>query len=280
MPPSIQSVLRSEITYSHFRCLPELDRQPNPASLVGRYKVTPQALDIINKACPVLLKLTIGLERISDYCTTKGISAKCAPSSEAKKSIDALAQFSTLRHLELHFKLEEEQLQLMYPREGCQAARTFYNRVQASKKGARLESLSIVFYTLTNTIFGACDYYGPIVPNEYPRLDVTMTCRLWVDGNTEPGQMKEDLILSCDLPIFGRILDRKKQAERLLGDVNSSNSWRRDAGPRTWKRIRKEWPHPSSMSLFVAKATTLPSVLAWSVVIKGRKVGARLIGIS
>ena len=269
--PPIQSVLGNQSPYTNVQYF-ATSRAPRMHS--------PAALDIVNKSCPMVSKFTLGLQNTMDFCL-EDMSPRTRTCTQtgirvAEQIVTPLSAFANLQHLELHFYITAPCIQYLHPHEGTQVAQDIYTRIQSEKQGVRLERVDIVLHTMSNILFGRCNLTVPS-GRIFINLRVTMSCRTPPPSRGQTScDDQQSLLLSCDLPVYGKILDRKNQADRLLGAYDGSHrcecrfhrfwikaGWEWETGPRTWKYVHKDWPHPSALSLFCARARTLPPLLFW-----------------
>lgn len=280
----IQSVLSNQNSYTHVRYLVESDPFRTCSAA---------ALKRILHACPTVSQLTLVLPNVQEYCFEDGSAGYRGPKGAALVAV--ISRFTNLDRLELRFTIHKPNLHLLYPAMGTHLAEDIFTRVQDQKLGARLSRLDLVLSTLSTTLFGRCDRTVPPSRANIP-LSVTMSCFLPSSQSHPPTSTSDSKVpvispastptpttphptptLHCDLPIYGTILDRKAQTDRLIGPhdlIYGSHhhrsrrcctpvSWEWEAGPRTWQYVQKEWPHPSEASMFYAKVRTAPLMWAW-----------------
>lgn len=218
---TIAQVLRVENTYKCFEYLPDRSSYD--------FDLSAPALDFLGRTLPLLSKLVIDLGGFIGYSTGwdqahKKMTGKRRRYSHAPLSyqdargldiICAIARFQNLRDLTLHYKLQDDQLALMHPTPGCEAARELFESIQRRKRGQALVRLDVVFYTDSITIFGRTNRSWHIDPFT---LSTTMT----IDCNDQPFSQsgkQSQCRCTCDNPRYGKVIERRARTERLYGEL-------------------------------------------------------------
>lgn len=213
--PHITTVLSGDQSYQSVEYVRNRERP-------GFHDLSATALDVLNGCCPLVSKLTIELEHVTQYYAAADLANKEA--SQERGIIDALAEFPNLRHLQIHFALREHELEFAHQDQGCKAVGQLYQAIQNKRHGMRVERLDVILYTMPKKLGGFID----------GNLQMTMTCRI-----IESGEAKEAPVLKCDDPVFERLDDRRKVAERLYGGRVFDRHFR----PSVWGRLRGRWSH-------------------------------------
>jgi hypothetical protein len=229
--PCIDYVLKTE---DPIECIEFLEDSTHNESRM------PSALDVFNRCCPMLSKLVINLGQFHGYspgwdreyreaiASRRMLPIRQIPISTfiGRVIISKLADFRNLRRLTVHFMLDYEQITLMHPSQGLQAAREIYQEIEKCKQGVRLEQLDVIFNTSSSNIYGCLYGY-----HTEGKVGVMMTCRC---VESEERETKEALLLICNDRQCGKMIERRKKAEKIYG----CRAWQHKLGPYTWKRLQ------------------------------------------
>ena len=222
---TINQVLSVEHTYESFEYLPDRSWRSFP-----NCNLSAPALDLLSCHIPSLSRLDIDLGEFTGYSAswdqayTKIVAKHKIYSYAGYSYVDgseivcAIARFQNLRHLTLHYQLHPDQLALMHPIPGCEAARELFEAIQRQKRGQALVRLDVVFYAYSRALFG-------VVPPLYdvdPKTSNTMTVA--ANNDTFPqGGKQPQCRCTCDNPDFGKVIERRRRTERLYGETSRAS---------------------------------------------------------
>ena len=188
------------------------------------------ALDVLSRNLPFLSRMAIDLNEFVGYSTCwdrafkKAIGGRTLFPVEIRNMtplvshtdgldmICAIARFENLRHLTLRYKLRLEQVILMHPTPGCQAACELYESIQGRKRGQSLLQLEVDFTMNSTTFFcRGSRNYPKIISNK-----MTVTCD---EGTSTQDGRKPRCRSACDNPHFGKMVERRWRTEMLYGET-------------------------------------------------------------
>ena len=220
---TIAQVLSVENT---FECLEYLPHRPYYGIHTSyyRFNLSAPALNFLSRTLPLLSTMVIDLGHFDGYSTSWDQAYRKAkrkrpsdpyvplPYKDGLDVICAIARFQNLRHLTLHFKLQDDQIVLVHPKTGYEAVREVFDSIQRRKQGQNLVRLQVVFCADSDDLFGRYSYIGP------PTVSTTMTV---VCSNTSISQSDEQSqwAYHCDNPRYGMVIERRKRAYRLYGEA-------------------------------------------------------------
>ena len=218
LPATITQVLNVGYTYQCFEYLPNRSAH--------HYNLSATALNLLNDTLPLLSRLSIDLGEFMGYSACwdiaykkvkrKGPASAYAPylDIDAIDIVCAIARFSNVRHLTLHYRLQPDQVALMHPKVGCEIVRELFESFQAQKRGQPLVRFEVRFYTQSSSIFRSinCIWYG-----DHSTISTTMTMARNYDTSSRNDQLSK-WKLTCDNPHYGKVLEHRKRAERLYGE--------------------------------------------------------------
>lgn len=266
--PSIDCVLKSEAS---FECIELLQMSQYTDSRI------PAALEVFNRCCPTLSKLVIDLGYFTGWspgwdrelreatASRRSLPVRQVPGPLVRGNfiVSRLGEFPNLRHLVAHFMNETAQIALMHPSQGLQAVREMYQEIEKHKQGLRLEQLDVVFNTWQGNVYGCVYRYC----ND-SKIAVTMTCRY---VGVENRKTREDFALTCDNERYGKMIERRKTAEKLYGD----RAWQHHLGPYFWERSQgRKWRPKGLVIDLITQVALLPSVVMTN---EMRRAGRRRI---
>lgn len=211
---TMAQVLKVEHTYECFEHLPN-------RSLYD-FDLSASALDFLGRTLPLLSRMVIDLGGFIGYSTgwdqayQKMYSHAPLPDLDAHglDIIRAIARFQNLRDLTLHYKLQYDQLALMHPTPGCEAARELFESIQRRKRGQALVRFNVVFYTDSFTIFGRTNRSWHIKP-----FTVSTTMTIDCNEHTFSQSSKQSQCrCTCDNLQYGKVIERRKRIWRLYGE--------------------------------------------------------------
>lgn len=216
---TITQVLSVENTYQCFEYLP--DRSAD------HFHLSAPALNLLNRTLPFLSRLSIDLGEFIGYSACWDTAYKKAkekylphpymqfPDIGATDIICAIANFSNVRHLTLHYRLQPDQVALMHPRVGCEVVRELFESFQEQKRGQTLIRFDLRFYTQSSSIFRSidCPWYG-----DDSTISTTMSLAYNYHTTSRDGQQSK-WKFTCDNPHYGKVLGRRRRAERLYGEI-------------------------------------------------------------
>lgn len=210
---------------------------------------SPAMVNIISAHMPMLSRLSITLPNLPADCLTYiNWVERCL---HARKNASPVSQMPNLRHLQLHQHLNAswrtEQLVILKSTVGCGVAESLYDTIMEKKQGVPLDQLDIILEVTLNDFF-ARQYFEDIPGT----TQVVMSCKA---GETLTGRSPKTL--TCDIPVLGQLVERRKRLEQVSGD---RWTWAKCVGPFTWKRLRAGWPSPSKARLCVSNAATTYAV--------------------
>lgn len=267
---TISQVLSVDGTYECFEYLPDRVRFHDITSPPA---LSAPALDLLSRNLPLLSRMTIGFKEFMGYSTSwdrvfeKAIRRRTLFPMEVRDlfplvshtdgldMICAIARFENLRHLALHYELWPEQATLMHPTPGCQAACELYESIQARKRGQSLLQLKVVFNF--DSVYLFCHRgswkFPKIIANK-----MTITCD---EGFSMQDGRKPQCRSACDIPHFGKIIERRWRTEMLYGE----RAWRHRLGGIQYELLHgkyKSLPWSAVMET-VMRLVLLPSHLSF-----------------
>jgi hypothetical protein len=234
---SIEHLLNAEKSFDCFELLPDDNAVTENICRSSSRLV----LEILNRYCPTLSKIVIGLGPFHGY--SPGWDREYQESVATRRRlpvknillwpflgqmiIRTLAGFENLSHLTVHFALESDETALMHPNQGQHAVLEMYHMIEKVKKGVRLSQLDVVFSTRSiNTILDCS-----IKHNDDAKAEFAISCR-YVEENRE-GQRH---VLTCDGRGYGNIIERRREAVKLYG----LRAWHNYLGPCVWEVERPD----------------------------------------
>lgn len=223
-------------TYDCLEYLPDRSRY--------HFNLSARALDVLSCTLPLLSKLVIDLDVFNGYSRSwdqaykraAGISPTFFLPLEQLDGLNmvyAIARFQGLRHLNLHYKLQRDQVALMHPTLGCGAVRELFESIQSRKRGRALVRLDVVFYTDSKFIFGPFNGSWGVDP---PTVSTTMTIVCNSDNSSPLGNLSP-LGCTCDDPRYRKVIERQMKTSRLYGDL----AWSLGIGNLQWKLLQDRY---------------------------------------
>ena len=217
--PSLESLLKKENSFHGVKFM--LERTIDNPKLISM----DFSIDLFHSCLPMLSELVIDLGDFHGYSTgwdrvvREDIRRRRFPVNLylAKVTIAPLSKFTNLRHLTIHFLIVH--LQLLRERQARQAAFELYKSLESRKQGVRLDQLDVVFYTW------ACNIYGYNGTLSEVKVSVTITVR-----PLQKPKGDRRYSVACNNSHCGKLLDRRKKAEKLYGP----NAWIYRLGPHAW----------------------------------------------
>ncbi|KAF6231007.1 hypothetical protein HO173_010707 [Letharia columbiana] len=227
-------VLSVEHTYECFEYLP--DRS------LYHFNLSAPALDFLSRTLPLLSRLVIDLGDFIGYSPSWDQAYKKATKKNARYShaplscvdglniVCAIARFQNLRHLTLHYRLQQDQIALMHPTPGCEAVRELFESIQRRKRGQAIVRLDVIFYTDSINVFGCVDRSWQIDPPTVSNT-ITIVCN---NNTSSQGDKQSQCSCTCDNTDYGKVIERRKRTERLYG----RQAWTYRLGSVQWKLLQ------------------------------------------